>query len=59
LAAAANAVDHAVKRWPRPVAFQIREDAIATLAADCRDRGFEMLTAFHGASPDREMFPGD
>jgi hypothetical protein len=30
-----------------------------TLAANCLDGGFEMLTVFHGASPDREMFPSD
>src|ERR1700687_4788937 len=36
--------------------FQTREDAITTLAANCLDVGFEMLTVFHGASPDGEMF---
>jgi hypothetical protein len=39
--------------------FQIREDAITTLAANCLDGGFEMLTIFHGASPDSKMFAID
>ena len=39
--------------------FQIREDAITTLAANCLDGGFEMLTVFHGASPNGEMFASD
>jgi len=30
-----------------------------TLAADCLDDGFELLTVFHGASPDSEMFASD
>jgi hypothetical protein len=37
---------------------QIRKDA-TTLAANYLDGGFEMLTIFHGASPDSEMFASD
>src|SRR5258708_4849574 len=44
---------------PLRVAFQIREDAITTLAANCLDGGFEMLAIFHVASPEGEMFASD
>src|SRR6202011_6280784 len=37
---------------------QIRKDA-TTLAANYLDGGFEMLTIFHGAAPDSEMFASD
>src|ERR1700726_2966209 len=44
---------------PLRVAFDIRENAITTLAANCLDGGFEMLPVFHGLSPDGEMFASD
>jgi hypothetical protein len=34
----------------------IRDDPIIALTANCLDGVFKMLTVFHGASPDREMF---
>lgn len=37
---------------PLRVAFQICENAMTTLAANCLDGGFEMLAIIDGASPD-------